>query len=500
VPPLPLTIGTAGHIDHGKTALVQALTGRDTDRLPEERQRGISIELGFAELNLGERCLSVVDVPGHERFVRTMVAGASGVDMFLLVVAADDGPMPQTREHLTVLHALGVERGVLALSKVDLVEAEVRRRASEVVAGLAPGMPLIAVSSQTGEGLEDLRAALSEVAATTEVARREHEREPGDEPPVLHVDRVFTVAGHGTVVTGTLWSGELRSGQRVALLPQEREARVRSIQVHDRSLDVALSRQRVALNLAGVPRDEVRRGDVVTAPGADIHATYRLDVELIRGSDKILGERRVQVHLGTRETPARVADLGDSSAQLRLEQPLLAREGDRVVVRSTSPPDTLGGGIVIHPDPPRHGPDWSPEPTLASKQMQGPLARATESAPSPLARRLLTELRDDGSRPRTPAALAEDLGEAPRHVERALGELVAADEAVRVRRDVVYPASEYGRLRTAVLDEAHRRGSLTLAEARDLLGISRKYAQALLEHLNMARRLHRDGDRHFPES
>jgi selenocysteine-specific elongation factor len=457
--------------------------------------------LGFAELDLGVRRLSIVDVPGHQRFVRTMVAGASGVDMFLLVVAADDGPMPQTQEHLTVLRALGVERGVLALSKVDLVEAEVRRRAGEAVAGLAPGLPLIEVSSHTGEGMEDLRAALSEAAAAAEIASREPEREPHDEPPILHVDRVFTVAGHGTVVTGTLWSGELRSGQRVALLPQESEARVRSIQVHDRSLDVALSHQRVALNLSGVARDEVRRGDVVTTPGADIHATYRLDIELVRGSAEILAERRVQVHLGTREAPARVAHLGGSSAQLRLEQPLLARKGDRVVVRSTSPPDTLGGGLVIHPSPPRHGPDWSPgEPAPTLEQRKEAPARAATSAPSPLAQRLLNELRDDGPRPRAPTTLAEGLGEEPRDIERALAELVATGEAVRVRRDVTYPAAEYRRLCAAVLDDAHRHGSTSLAEARDLLGISRKYAQALLEHLNMTRKLRRDGDRHLPAS
>jgi len=221
VGPRPLTVGTAGHIDHGKTALVRALTGRDTDRLAEERQRGMSIELGFAEIELGYhggRRLSLVDVPGHERFVRTMIAGASGVDMFLLVVAADDGPMPQTLEHLAVLRALGVELGVLALTKIDLVDTETRQLAAEAAAELAPEAPLIEVSSQTGEGLEELRARLAQVAADAEressrrssfVPRSEYKgRTPRTAPdePVLHVDRAFTVAGHGTVVTGTLWS------------------------------------------------------------------------------------------------------------------------------------------------------------------------------------------------------------------------------------------------------------------------------------------------------
>src|SRR4051794_18218812 len=200
----PLTIGTAGHIDHGKTALVRALTGRDTDRLAEERRRGISIELGFAELDLGGRRLSLIDVPGHERLVRTMIAGASGIDLFLLVVAADDGPMPQTREHLAVLRALGVERGAIALSKVDLVEEEARLLAEAECEELVPDAPLVAVSSQTGEGIEALRAALAAVAARVETSAAAAAGEP-----LLHVDRCFSVVGHGTVVTGTLWSGTL---------------------------------------------------------------------------------------------------------------------------------------------------------------------------------------------------------------------------------------------------------------------------------------------------
>ena len=495
---MPLTVGTAGHIDHGKTALVRALTGRDTDRLPEERQRGMSIELGFAELDLGARRLSLVDVPGHERFVRTMVAGASGIDMFLLVVAADDGPMPQTREHLAVLRALGIKRGVVALSKVDLADAEARQLAHEEAAALVPGVPLVEVSSRTGEGLEELRAALREVAAAAEDEQRESEASADDEQPVLHIDRVFTLAGHGTVVTGTLWSGRLERDQRVKLLPKGREARVRSIQVHDRPHEAADAHQRVALNLAGVARDEVQRGDVVTTPTAGVNVTYRLDVDLIAGVAEVLAERRVQVHLGTREAPARVTTLGDSSAQLRLERPLLARQGDRVVVRSTAPPDTLGGGVVVHPSPPRHGPGWTPEPAPAREPRRERPIDTASPAPGPLARRLLVQLRDDGSRPRTPAALAEDIGETPRDVERALAELVAAGEATRVRRDVIYPATEYKRLRATVLDEAHRHGSISLAEARDLLGVSRKYAQALVEHLDAERELRREGDRHYP--
>ncbi|MGN6216670.1 MAG: selenocysteine-specific translation elongation factor [Solirubrobacterales bacterium] len=499
----PLTVGTAGHIDHGKTALVRALTGHDTDRLAEERRRGMSIELGFAELDLGERRLSLVDVPGHERFVRTMIAGASGIDMFLLVVAADDGPMPQTLEHLAVLRALGVERGVLALTKIDLVDPDTRQLAAEAARELVPEAPLIEVSPETGEGVEDLRAALAAAAiqrtclSLTPIYAGKTQTPPGEEP-VLHVDRAFTVAGHGTVVTGTLWSGRLERGQRVVVLPAEREARIRSIEVHDRPLEVAEPHQRVALNLGGIDRDEVARGDAIASAAADIHVTYRLDAELTSGAEAILAEPRVQVHLGTRDSPARVVDLGDGAAQLRLERPLLARAGDRLVVRRIAPPDTLGGGIVREPTPPRHGPGW--EPGRVEEESPAAPAPTEPAEPSPFAGRVLTELEQDGPRPRGPAALAEDLGADRRQVERAFGELAAAEAVVRAKPDVVYAAPVYEKLARLILALAERDGSTTIGAVRDSLGLSRKYAQALLERLDAERRLRRDGDRHLPRS
>jgi selenocysteine-specific elongation factor len=492
----PLTVGTAGHIDHGKTTLVRALTGRDTDRLAEERRRGMSIELGFAELDLGSRRCSLVDVPGHERFVRTMVAGASGIDLFLLVVAADDGAMPQTREHLAVLRALGVRAGVVALTKVDLVDAETRRLAAEECAALVPGAPVVPVSGRSGEGVEELRAALAGAAEAVERDRDE------EEAPVLHVDRAFTIAGHGTVVTGTLWSGRLAQGQQVLLLPSGRTARVRSIEVHDRPAEVAEPHQRVALNLSGVRRGEVRRGDVVSVEGGPVRPTYRLDAELSEGAPEIARERRVQVHLGTREAPARVVDLGEGAVQLRLESPLLARHGDRLVVRRIAPPYTLGGGLVRHPDPPRHGPGWSPESPRPRQSVHGAdsrgLAEGGAGEPGALALRVLGELREDGVKPSGAAALAERTGAERREVEAALKELVAAGELVRVKADVLYPTQVCGQLRDAILDLARRQGSVSLAEARDALGLSRKYAQALLEHLDGERLLRRDGDRHLP--
>jgi selenocysteine-specific elongation factor len=505
----PLTVGTAGHIDHGKTALVRALTGRDTDRLAEEQRRGMSIELGFAELDLGERRLSLVDVPGHERFVRTMIAGASGIDMFLLVVAADDGPMPQTLEHLAVLRALGVDQGVVALTKTDLVDEETRQLAADAAGELVPGAALIEVSSRTGEGFEELRGALAEVATEAERVgadgrssfvgntpiKDERRGEAGE--PVLHVDRAFTVAGHGTVVTGTLWSGRIERGQRVTILPQKLEARVRSIEVHDRPLEAADAHQRVALNLGGIERGEVARGDVIATEAAGVTVTYRLDVDLLDGAAAVLAEPRVQVHLGTRDSPARLVDLGDRGAQLRLESPLLARAGDRVVVRRIAPPDTLGGGVVRDPAPPRHGPGWEPPKAAA---VPAPAPPPPSAEPGPLARRVLAELEQDGPRPRGAVQLAEDLGSDRRQVEKAFGELAAAGAAVRAKADVVFAAPVYEQLARLTLALAERDGAATIAAVRDALGLSRKYAQALLEQLDAEKRLRRDGDRHLPRT
>ncbi|HTT94197.1 MAG TPA: selenocysteine-specific translation elongation factor [Solirubrobacterales bacterium] len=542
-----LTVGTAGHIDHGKTALVRALTGRDTDRLAEERRRGMSIELGYAELELDDgRRLSLVDVPGHERFVRTMIAGASGIDLFLLVVAADDGVMPQTREHLEVLRGLGVRDGIVALTKVDLVEEGAGRleAVAAEVGELVPGAEIVSVSSPTGAGVDALRSRIGRLAACVDADRGEAGGGPGDEGAVLHVDRVFSVPGHGTVVTGTLWAGTLRRGDRVLVSPGGRAARIRSIESHDRSLEAVGPRRRVALNLAGVRREDVARGDVVTVPGSGLSPAYRLDAQLAAGAAAVLDERRVQVHHGTRESPARVVDLGDGAVQLRLEHPLLARRGDRVVIRRIAPPDTLGGATVLDPSPPRHsrrsgtpgsssGPSGtetrraSADATPTADAAHAPAAhsapttdaaharlaahsaptadaahapaaaRSAPAAPGALARRVLAELEADGERPRTPARLAEDLGAERRQVEAAVGELVDAGAAVRFKAEVVYPAATAARLEAAVVALATEAGgSTSIGEVRDALGLSRKYAQAVLEHLDGERVLRRDGDRH----
>jgi len=342
----PLTLGTAGHIDHGKTALIRALTGVDTDRLPEERARGISIELGYASLTLpGGRRLSVVDVPGHERFVRTMVAGATGIDLFLMTIAADDGVMPQTREHAAVLQALGVSTGVVAVTKSDLADPELALlEASE----LMPEAEAVAVSARTGAGLDELRAALDRAAGAVD------SRADGDGAVRLHIDRVFTIRGAGTVVTGTLWSGAIGRGDELTVLPGMRRARVRGVQVHDQPVDLADAGQRVAVNLTGLATDEIDRGDVLVASNGGVRPTYRIDAELEFDPDAEpdTGDR-VQIHHGTREAPARLTWLGGRFWQIRLERPLVPAAGDRLVVRRVAPPDTLGGGRVLDPAPRR---------------------------------------------------------------------------------------------------------------------------------------------------
>jgi selenocysteine-specific elongation factor len=368
----PLTLGTAGHIDHGKTTLIKALTGRDTDRLKEEKERGISIELGFAELKLPSgRHLSVVDVPGHERFVKTMVAGASGIDLFMLVVAADDGVMPQTREHLRIIELLGIPVGVVALTKVDMVERDLAELArAEVEEFLActryVEAPIVLVSGVTGEGLPELVATLDRLSAQVPLRHAY----PATRMPV---DRVFSLKGIGTVITGTLWSGSISSEDTVAILPPRasrgsaelRDVRVRSVQVHDREVEAAVAGRRVALNLTGVDRDEVDRGQWVVKDPA-IAPTYLADARLVLISDApgpLPRVSRVRVDHGTAELLVKVvlADRdalepgGSCYAQLRFEERALVYPGDQFILRSVTPVTTIGGGRVVDPAPRKHG-------------------------------------------------------------------------------------------------------------------------------------------------
>jgi L-seryl-tRNA(Sec) selenium transferase len=341
----PLTLGTAGHIDHGKTALVGALTGVNTDRLPEEQARGISVTLGYAPLQTPSgRSLSVIDVPGHERFVRTMVAGATGIDMFLMVVAADDGVMPQTIEHAAILKVLGIRHGLIAVTKADLIEPQ---PAMEEAQKLLPACETVGCSAQTGQGLDELRAAVDRLAASVP------SRAGTPRDVVLHVDRSFTITGRGTVITGTLWSGTISHGDTLELLPSGTSVRVRGLEIHNQPRPKAEAGQRVAVNLIGVHYHDVHRGDVLAQPGT-LQPTSTLDCRLDLTGAK--HNMQVLVHHGTRQAPGRLVALDEDLWQLRLLRPLLANDGDHLVVRCPAPTGTLGGGVVLAARASRHGP------------------------------------------------------------------------------------------------------------------------------------------------
>jgi selenocysteine-specific elongation factor len=356
-----MIIGTAGHIDHGKTSLVRALTGVDTDRLPEEKRRGITIELGFAPLVLeGVGSVGIVDVPGHEAFVRTMVAGASGIDVALLVVAADEGVMPQTREHLAILGLLGTRGGVVALTKCDLVDADwlalVKADVSDVLRETAlDGAAIVPTSATTGTGIGAVKDALGAVLAG--IPERDIQgvfRMP--------VDRAFTVRGTGSVVTGTVWEGRVTGGDTVVVQPSGKAARVRGVQVHGGEVASAASGTRTAVAIAGLEVAEVARGSWLCSDAAWPATTLlRADVSLLADANHALRPREwVRLHIGTADVGARVVAPGGAfqpgdrrPARLVLQEPVLARAGDRFVLRLASPPSTIGGGVVVDPLPPR---------------------------------------------------------------------------------------------------------------------------------------------------
>jgi selenocysteine-specific elongation factor len=540
---MPLTVGTAGHIDHGKTWLVRALTGKDTDRLPEEQRRGISIDLGYAPLELPDgRRLSLVDVPGHERFVRNMVAGATGIDLFLLVIDAAEGARPQTHEHLAILRLLGIERGVVAVTKVDAVDPETLELAVAEAGELVPDAQVVAVSAKTGEGLDELREALA--AAADEAEHAHH-----DGPARLYVDRVFSLRGIGTVVTGTLWSGTVGEGDELRVEPAGLDVRVRSVQVHDRPVERAAAGQRVAVSLPGVERDRLNRGEALIVPGA-YPVTYRLDVVLDAPEDI---PAAVTVHLGTADVAARVSRRG-RYAQLRLERPVVAARGDRVVLRTTT---TVGGALVLDPLPP-HRLDAERlellergdagaivhEPVReGSLRHLGELTGVERANGWVFSRAWLQEFRTDlhvrlttadprdpgidlpaapwaaavvpllgverrGSRVYLPGARPEAAGG-----EELLAELEAAGpnpvkvgdaglaraleqegKLVRVGHGLAVSADAYERARDALVDECTAAGRITLARFRDLLGIGRRSAQLLLERFDADGLTRRVGD------
>ena len=368
-----VVVGTAGHIDHGKSALVHALTGTDPDRLKEEKLRGITIDLGFAHLNDGETQLAFVDVPGHERFVKNMLAGASGIDGVLLVIAADESVMPQTREHFDICRLLGVSTGVVALTKADLVDSDtvelVQLETAELVAGsFLEGAAVVPVSARTGEGLTEIRSALFDMAGQART------RSPQGAIR-LPIDRAFSVKGFGTVVTGTLVSGRVSVDAMLTVLPSGRDVKVRGLQVHGAAQSVAVAGQRVAANLSGVDVSQIARGDTVVTPGC-FEATRRVDavLDLLRSVHRLRHGARVRFHQGTSEVLGRVVlgpGLGETGGgsnapgelppggrgfvRLRLERPAVLTRGDRFILRAYSPPLTIAGGQVLDPQPPRGG-------------------------------------------------------------------------------------------------------------------------------------------------
>jgi selenocysteine-specific elongation factor len=358
-----IVMGTAGHVDHGKTALIKCLTGVDTDRLKEEKERGITIELGFASLSLPDgRVLGVVDVPGHERFVRNMLAGAAGIDLVVMVIAADEGVMPQTREHLQICTLLGIRKGFVALTKIDTVDEEwltlVREDVHEFLQGtFLEDAPVVPVSSLTGAGFPELIDTIARVADEVE--------EAADIGLFrLPVDRVFTMKGFGTVVTGTLTSGKVATGEEVEMYPVGLRARVRGIQVHNQPVETAEAGQRTAVNLQGVDRVSIERGYLLAGKGA-LAASQRLDCvyrHLTGAGRKLKNRTLVRLHTGTSEVMARMMLLDhdelepgeEANAQLVLDAPLAVVAGDRFVIRSYSPVSTIGGGVILDPLPVKH--------------------------------------------------------------------------------------------------------------------------------------------------
>jgi selenocysteine-specific elongation factor len=565
---MPLTVGTAGHIDHGKTWLVRALTGKDTDRLPEEQERGISIDLGYAPLDLPDgRRISLIDVPGHERFIRNMVAGATGIDLFLLVVDAAEGARAQTYEHLAILRLLGIERGVVAVTKADTVPSDALELTVDEAHALVPGAEVVAVSAKTGAGLDELRAALAAAADS-------HERRRSSLPTRLFIDRVFTLRGIGTVVTGTLWSGSIGDGDALRVEPRGLEVRVRSVQVHDESVERAVAGQRVALSLPGVERTDLSRGDVIVAPKA-YPVSHRLDVRLDE-LEPIRDGARLQAHHGTAEIAARVVRIGPRHAQLRLAAPAVAARGDHVVLRGET---TVGGGRVLDPQPPRASdpawldtlergepaeiirgylrepktrdeiarsglvdpgdvdaavaglveagglfatPEWLEQrrseahELLAERAGQAPLDPGIAEAAllPPRAAAFISLLgveRRDGkaylpaTRPelgdRTVAAekLESELAEAGAHGVRVedeeLGRFLEGEgRLVRLGDGHAVAPADFTRARETLIAECEREGHITLARFRDLLGISRRRAQLLLERFDSDGITRRVGD------
>jgi len=496
-----IIIGTAGHIDHGKTALVKALTGIDADRLEEEKRRGITIDLGFAHMHLvspnGEPLhLGFVDVPGHERFVRNMLAGVGGIDLVLLVIAADESIKPQTREHFDILQLLGVQRGITVLTKSDAVDPEmldvVRLEVEEFLQGtfLAPPQsPIVSVSALTGAGLDDLKKAL--IAAAAEV-------QPRDSHALarLPVDRVFSMKGFGTVVTGTLASGTIHREEELEVHPTGRNVRVRGVQVHGRSTDAAVAGQRTALNLVGASTEDLSRG-MTLAPPDTFSTTRRVDVQLqlLASAPRPLKSRtRVHFHSNTMETVAEItlhsvkhlAPGGEAFARLKLPEPTLLLPGDRFIIRQFSPVVTIGGGVVL---------DAAPIPRM--REREGFLTTLSTGDPESMLRSRI-ERRGRAGIPTS--RLISETGWARKLVEARLAQAVSERRVVRIG-DLFVDAPALNQLQQLIVSsigDFHRKNSLVSGIAREALReqvkASSEVFNAVLDLLSRAKRVELAGD------
>jgi selenocysteine-specific elongation factor len=482
-----VVVGTAGHIDHGKTSLVKALTGTDTDRLPEEKARGITIDLGFAFLEARDGVtIEIVDVPGHERFVKNMLAGVGGIDLVMLVIAADEGVMPQTREHLAICQLLRIKTGLVALTKSDLAEPDWMDLVREDVRGLLEGTflagcPILPVSVKTGEGIAELGRALGELA-------RAVPPKATDQTVRLPIDRVFTVKGFGTVVTGTLTAGALGVDDRIEVYPRGVQSKVRGLQTHGRGVERATAGQRTAVNLQGVERAAIERGDVLAPPGA-LLPTRLADatVELVGDASRPLKTRgRVRVHVGTVEAMARVLLVdrpelspGESAyGRLRLESPVVALPGDRFVLRSYSPVVTIGGGTLLDVAPPRFR---RKAPALLDH-----LRLLEHGAPHEV---LEEHLKQAGAAGARAADLRARTPFGPERLRELLERLTASGAAIAVDREWYLHRDASDRLRSqtlALLETFHRdnplRAGISREELRSRAGHAqeRVFAQLLL--------------------
>ena len=449
-----IVLGTAGHIDHGKTTLIKALTGIETDRLKEEKARGITIELGFAYLDLpGGQRLGIVDVPGHEKFVKNMVAGAAGIDLVALVIAADEGVMPQTREHLDICKLLGVKHGLVVLTKIDMVDQEWLELVTEDVAEYVEGTfledaPIIPVSGVSGQGIEELKAALAELVETLE-------EQPAHGVFRLPVDRVFTMKGFGTVITGTATGGQVQVGQEVNVYPKGFTAKVRGLQVHNQEVTTARRGQRTAINLQGVEKAGVERGDVLATPGSlDPSLWLDLEINTLPDMSRPLKHRApIRLHTGSAELLGRVMLLdrdelkpGESAlAQVRLESPVAVMAGDRYVLRSYSPVHTIAGGIVLHPHPGRR-----------KRNRPEVMADLTALKSGEPRQKVAVHARLAGEKGITTQELSRLVSLGPKELDNLVGDMLSKQELVRFDK-------EGGRMIAAqVQDEL-------LAQAKELL-------------------------------